>query len=211
MKIYTRTGDEGETGLFGGPRVAKDDDRIEAYGTVDELNSVIGLARAVLAEARTSARFNSQQTGEGARNGAISPEEALSELDSWLNRLQNELFELGADLATPMDAKTSVHRIAPDAIDRLEDEIDALEATLDPLKSFILPGGSTVAAHLHIARTVCRRAERRVISLDASKEINKSCIVYLNRLSDALFVAGRWINNALDKDDQPWHPSQDNA
>jgi len=209
MKIYTRTGDAGETGLFGGPRVPKDHDRIEAYGTVDELNSIIGLARAVLAEARTSARFNSQQTGEAARDQTLSPAEALNELDDWLRRIQNELFDLGADLATPVEAKATISRMSAEAVTRLEEEIDDLEAALNPLKTFILPGGSTVASHLHVARAVCRRAERRTISLAATESINNTCTVYLNRLSDALFVAGRWINAALDHPDHPWSAGND--
>ncbi len=205
MKIYTRTGDKGTTGLFGGPRVSKDNARIEAYGTVDELNSTIGLVRSTLS-VRTALEYGAQHTGEGAPTpggGAIGAEEKL---DVWLERLQHELFDLGADLATPLSAKVQVFRVVAESVDRLESDIDTFEEALDPLKAFILPGGSAPAAHLHAARTICRRAERRVITLAGEEEINQTCIVYLNRLSDAFFSAARWINRALGHADFLWMP-----
>ena len=205
MKIYTRTGDKGTTGLYGGPRVSKDNKRIEAYGTVDELNSTIGLVRAALSSpSRTE--YGAQHTGEGAPtpDGGATPAEA--ELDAWLERLQHELFDLGADLATPLSAKVKISRVVTESVDRLENDIDSFEEVLDPLKAFILPGGSAPAAHLHAARTVCRRAERRVIKLAGEEEINQTCVVYLNRLSDALFSAARWINRALGHADYLWMP-----
>lgn len=169
MKIYTKTGDAGDTGLFGGPRVRKDDVRIEAYGTVDELNAVLGLARA----------------------------EPLSEpLGQTLVRVQSELFSVGAELATPDPFKHGTALIGEPHVTRLEQEIDQLEAGLAPLRRFILPAGSRGAAALHLARGVCRRAERRVITL-AAGEANLQdgrLVRYLNRLGDYLFVAARYAN-----------------
>jgi cob(I)alamin adenosyltransferase len=173
MKIYTRTGDAGQTSLFGGARVGKDDARIEAYGTVDELNSFLGLARAVWP------------------NGPIDEELAY---------VQNDLFDIGAQLAAPgsdrfpgADAKR---------IEALEQRIDSMERELEPLKNFILPGGSPAAAHLHVARTVCRRAERRVVALQ--DDAAGTSIVYLNRLSDFLFVAARYANTKQGVADVLW-------
>lgn len=203
MKIYTRTGDDGLTGLFGGPRVSKDDLRIEAYGTTDELNSVLGTARAALAAYRPNPFDEPERTQEAA-SGATDTRNWVGDLDAWLQRIQNELFDLGADLATPKDSKATVHRIAQDWIDAMESDIDRFDEDLEPLKAFILPGGSDVAAHLHTARTVCRRAERRVISLAKRDEINMTCAVYLNRLSDALFVAARLANHRLGIQDHSW-------
>ncbi len=169
-RIYTRTGDDGTTGLASGDRRAKDDARIAAYGTVDEANSVIGLARL--------------HTGGDA-------------LDAMLARIQNDLFDVGADLATPGDdfaADSTSLRATPAQVDRLEAEIDAMNAALAPLTSFILPGGTAAAAHLHLARTVVRRAERLAVTASRAEPINPSAIRYLNRLSDHLFVAGRVAN-----------------
>ena len=170
MKIYTRTGDKGSTGLFGGDRVSKDHARIEAYGTVDEANSMIGVARAAF------------------------PATGWEKADTILHRVQSELFVLGADLATPSDAKIQVPRIDAAHIDALEKNIDLLESELSPLKSFVLPGGATAAAAMHVARTVCRRAERRAVTLQEIDAINRNAVVYLNRLSDLLFVMARWLN-----------------
>jgi len=205
MKIYTRTGDKGTTGLYGGPRVSKDNTRIEAYGTVDELNAILGLVRATLSSP-SRLEYGDQHTGEGAptRGGGAIPAE--EKLDAWLERLQHELFDLGADLATPLSAKVKISRVIADSVDSLESDIDSFEEVLDPLKAFILPGGSAAAAHLHAARTVCRRAERRVITLSGEEEINQTCVVYLNRLSDALFSSARWINRALGHADYLWMP-----
>lgn len=201
MKIYTRTGDEGLTGLFGGPRVSKDDLRIEAYGTTDELNSVLGVARAALSIHRPGAFDEPERTGEAA---STRPGAWVGEMDRWLERIQHELFNLGADLATPLDSKAQVKRLAQPRIDAMEQDIDRFETDLGPLTAFILPGGSEVAAHLHVARTVCRRAERRVVALSRRDDINALCTVYLNRLSDALFVAARLANHRLGIADHTW-------
>jgi len=184
MKIYTRTGDQGTTALFGGNRVAKDHPRIDAYGTVDEANSFLGLARAAL------------QNQPGA-----------DRLEPVLVRLQEELFVLGADLATPAAARAVVPRIHPDHIARMEQDIDTFEADLPPLKHFILPGGTPAAGLLHVARAVCRRAERlAVTATHAEGDINAHAAVYLNRLSDLLFVLARWTNRQAGIDEAAWKP-----
>ena len=171
MRIYTRTGDKGTTALFGAGRVPKHDLRIEAFGTVDETNSVVGVARAHM-------------------RGV----DALQPLDEALHLVQERLFDLGADLATPLDAKATVNRISEDDAAHLEQLIDRFEEGLPPLKHFILPGGSPAAASLHQARTVCRRAERLVSRLRESDRLNDQTLIFLNRLSDYLFVAARWTN-----------------
>jgi cob(I)alamin adenosyltransferase len=175
MKIYTRTGDQGQTSLFGGTRVAKHDPRIEAYGTVDELSSCLGLARAVSLPATTEAT---------------------------LAGVQRDLFEIGAHLASPGTSRFP--GVETSRIEALEQSIDAMEQELTPLTSFILPGGSQGAAHLHVARTVCRRAERCVVALDDHSEPTLSTIAYLNRLSDYLFVAARFANLKAGIEDVPW-------
>ncbi len=178
MKIYTKTGDNGETALFGGGRVSKDQIRIEAYGTVDELNALIGTARA----------FNEND-----------------EIDSLLGEVQDTLFVLGADLATPTGIpNVSVKRISAADAAALENHIDELEERLEPLRSFVLPGGSKSAALLHQARTVCRRAERRVVTLRKSEKISEDTLVYLNRLSDYLFMLARYANKAGNVPEIPW-------
>lgn len=169
-RIYTRTGDDGCTGLVDGSRVAKDDPRMVAIGDVDELNSAIGLAVAALA---------------GSDHAAL------------LMSVQNDLFDLGADLATPGEdfaPSDMVLRIVPAQVDRLERAIDALNEPLPPLKSFILPGGREAAARVHLARAICRRAERSAVTAAASMAVNPAAIIYLNRLSDVLFVLARAIN-----------------
>lgn len=171
MKIYTRTGDKGETALFGAGRVPKHHPRIDAYGTVDEANCFVGLARA-----------------------AMAGDDRLAAADALLERLQNELFVLGADLATPLDVKAQVQRVADEDAGWLEEEIDRMQQDLEPLRNFILPGGSIAGAQLHLARTVCRRAERRATELATEADINTNVVIYLNRLSDFLFVAARWVN-----------------
>ncbi|ACL23172.1 cob(I)yrinic acid a,c-diamide adenosyltransferase [Chloroflexus aggregans] len=176
MKIYTRTGDTGETGLFGGPRVRKDVLRVEAYGTADECNSAIGVAR------------------------AAGPDPML---DAVLAEVQNQLFVVGADLASPNDSPY-IPRVSATMTAFLEEQIDAMETELAPLQQFILPGGTTVAAYLHLARTICRRAERVVVSLAAEEAINPELLPYLNRLSDFLFVAARIANARAGVDDVPW-------
>jgi len=178
MKIYTRTGDRGDTSLYGGQRVPKDALRIEAYGTIDELNSVLGTVRAV-------------NTDE--------------EIDSILTQVQHRLFELGADLATPRSvSKKRIKRFEPEDAKPLEKIIDALGEHLRPLRSFILPGGSPVAARLHFARTVCRRAERTVVRLSRNEEIGEGITVYLNRLSDMLFVLARYANHVAKVPETKW-------
>lgn len=185
-KIYTRTGDKGTTMLGNGERRVKHDLRVEAYGTVDEVNSVVGLARLETTE--------------------------LSELDVMLSAIQNDLFDLGADLSTPDTGEELPYeplRIIDSQVTRLETEIDKLNANLEPLKSFILPGGSRASGYLHMARTVSRRAERLVTALatDEAEPVSPQCIQYLNRLSDFFFVAARWTNNQGD-DDILWVPGK---
>jgi cob(I)alamin adenosyltransferase len=179
MKIYTKTGDRGDTGLFGGPRVGKDSPRIEAYGTVDELNSVLGVARS---------------------------EGVAAEVDGILAQIQNELFAVGAELATPKPEAHRVPTVGQDHIAALEAAIDGHEALLAPLDQFILPGGSKAAALLHLARTVCRRAERRLVALmrESEEPINDNLLVYLNRLGDLLFVLARATNQSAGAADVPW-------
>lgn len=178
MRIYTKTGDRGKTTLFGGRRVPKDALRIEAYGTVDELNSALGAAR------------------------AWKPQK---ELDVILGQIQSELFVLGADLATPEKKPSNrIQRIRQEHVVTLEHFIDKVEALLTPLKYFVIPGGSQVAAQLHLARTICRRAERLVVKLSRKEKIGSSCIVYLNRLSDLLFVLARYANQLDGVEETAW-------
>ncbi len=173
-RVYTRTGDDGETALVGGKRVAKDATRIEAYGTVDELSSILGLARV----------FNSEGSASGAQ----------TRIDDILKRLQNELFDLGSELATPLDAVyQGMFRVGESDVRALEEMMDACQLDLAPLNSFILPGGGRVGAFLHQARTVCRRAERIVLQLAREEAIGPWPLRYLNRLSDLLFVLSRWV------------------
>ncbi len=177
-RIYTRGGDKGKTSLGRGERVAKHDLRVEAYGTVDEANAVVGLARTAIAGSKKNAR--------------------LAAADAMLARIQNDLFDLGADLCT-MEGKsrkgTTALRIVPSQVERLEHEIDGMNGELKPLTSFILPGGGEAAALLHLARTVARRAERRMTALAARQPVNAEAIKYINRLSDHLFVLSRRLND----------------
>ncbi len=185
-KVYTRTGDRGMTRLVGGQQVPKDDLRIETYGTSDELNAIVGLVRAELARSE-------------------APQAGRDQLDAWLEAVQNDLFNLGSDLATEAADRWEGMRLVNDAdVKRLEDEIDAMNEILPPLKEFILPGGGPVSAFLHQARTVCRRAERITITLSGRDEINQCTIRYLNRLSDWLFVAGRWVAKAMGEPEFLW-------
>lgn len=193
MKIYTRTGDSGTTGLFGGPRVAKDDTRIEAYGTVDELNATLGQVRSAL-------QNSSGETTES--------KDGLSALDAKMVQVQHELFSIGAELASPHPDQFHLRVIGQPQILRLENWIDDAEQLLPPLKQFILPGGSILASNVHLSRAVCRRAERRVISLadavQTETPISDLVIIYLNRLSDWLFVVSRLVNHFLNVPDQIW-------
>ena len=183
-KVYTKGGDTGQTSLIGGERVSKADPRIEAYGNLDELNAVMGLVRTSLEGSATAAHF-----------GPI------------VHRIQNELFNLGAELACgDADTRARLPRIEARHVDGLEHDIDALNDSLPPLRSFVLPGGGWVSSYLHLARTVCRRAERLVVALAATADVGDHAVIYLNRLSDALFVFGRW---AVMTDGQPeplWDP-----
>jgi len=181
MKIYTKTGDTGETGLFGGPRLRKDHPRIEAYGTVDELNAQLGVVRAA---------------------------EPSAEVETILARVQNELFDLGAELATPASSQAKVPTITPRHIQALESDVDRLEANLAPLTQFILPGGTRTSAELHVARTVCRRAERRVVTLAAAEPVSGESLIYLNRLGDLLFVMARHANHTAGVDDIAWEKAK---
>lgn len=195
-RIYTRTGDDGSTGLVGGQRVAKTDLRIEAYGTVDELSSVIGLARAALADAQ---RIRPVQDLARANETART-------LDAWLAWTQDTLFNLGSDLATlPKDRWEGMPLVTDDDARALERAIDTAQADLPALDTFIHPGGSYAGAFLHQARTVARRAERRLLELRAREPIAPETIRYVNRLSDALFVWSRWINHALAQPEHHWN------
>ena len=179
MKIYTKTGDDGTTGLFGGDRVSKDNARIEAYGTVDELNSNIGYLRSTIHTA---------------------------EFDAFLEFVQTKLFTIGSQLATPDPSKLSVKPISDEDVNRVEAEIDAANAMVEPLQTFILPGGGQSSAFCQIVRTVCRRAERRVVSFAQQSEVAYEIMHFLNRLSDYFFVLARVLNKLEGKADIPWIP-----
>src|SRR6266849_6028000 len=185
-RIYTRTGDKGDTGLVGGRRVAKDSPRIEAYGTVDELNSVIGLARV----------FNTERLKKG---------KASRWLDGVFRQIQNELFDLGSELATPDDAAyQGMHRVGEAEVKALEALMDQCQKDLAPLKSFVLPGGGRVGGFLHQARTVCRGAERRILALSRVESLGDGPFKYVNRLSDLLFVLSRWTAKHLGETEYLW-------
>jgi cob(I)alamin adenosyltransferase len=188
-KIYTRTGDAGDTALGDGTRRSKADLRVEAYGTVDETNAAIGVVRL----------------------HCVVP--ALARLEAMLSRIQNDLFDVGADLCVPekdSGSSATALRVIAAQHQRLESEIDALNADLAPLRSFVLPAGTTAAAHLHVARTVCRRAERIIVALMAEKDerVNPAALIYMNRLSDFLFVASRHANQVDGNGDVLWIPGQ---
>jgi cob(I)alamin adenosyltransferase len=188
-RIYTRTGDAGQTGLAGGQRVPKDDLRIDCYGTVDELNAFLGLAR-------TTAEELSARAGE------------LVSFSAMLKRVQHELFNLGSILATlPQDVHPKQPRIARAEIEQLEREIDRANEELQPLRSFVLPGGTRLDAELHVCRTVCRRAERLLVRLAREQDVPAESLQYLNRLSDAFFVWSRWVNQALGAAETLWEPN----
>jgi len=183
-RIYTKTGDKGETHLVGGQRVAKDSPRIECYGTVDELNAFVGMA-------------------------CVSAEESLPEMAAILRRVQHELFNLGSILATrPQDVHPKQARITAAEIEQLEKEIDRMNADLEPLRSFVLPGGSRLNTELHACRTICRRAERLAVSLAREEETPGEAVQYLNRLSDAFFVWSRWANHKLGLPEVLWEPNK---
>ncbi len=177
MKIYTKTGDNGSTGLFGGKRISKDDSRIEAYGTVDELNSFIGLLNAGF--------------GEATQN-------------YFLTEVQKRLFTIGSNLASDPDKKLITPDIHDEDIHLLENAMDTMDQLLEPLRNFILPGGDTVVAYAHVCRTICRRAERRVITLDRESPVDPKIITYLNRLSDYFFILSRYIAHTKDIPEIHW-------
>lgn len=186
-RIYTKTGDKGETALGTGDRVSKADQRIRAYGTVDETNAVLGVTRL--------------HTGEAS----------LAKLDAMLGRIQNDLFDVGADLCVPDTGEPLGYeplRVISSQVDRIEAEIDTLNADLAPLRSFVLPGGHAAAAHLHVCRTVSRRAEREMVALkDAGGQVGEPALLYMNRLSDFFFVASRYVN-AQGSGDILWVPGK---
>lgn len=185
-RVYTRTGDDGMTALVGGKRVPKDAARIDAYGTVDELNAVVGLVRA----------WNEE--GKGQR-------ELHLKLDAMLQEIQQELFDLGSELATPEDfTYEGMHRMGEDEVARVERVIDECQEELEPLKSFILPGGGRISAQLHQCRTVCRRAEREILRLSRTEAIGDWPLRYVNRLSDLFFVLGRWVGRNLGETEYLW-------
>lgn len=188
MKLYTRTGDDGTTGLFGNQRVSKDHPRVEAYGTIDELNAALGFAAA-------------QCDPESPFESAV--------LDI-LAQLQSRLFDIGADVATPEGDKheSKIIRITDEMVEEAERWIDEIDAGNNPMKSFIMPGGSELAARLHLARTVCRRAERTMIALNHSEPVSRGAIVYVNRVSDLLFAMARRANREAGVDDVPWVPAK---
>lgn len=181
MKIYTKKGDAGETSLFGGTKTKKSNVRIRAYGTVDELNSTIGMVLS----------YSLSKTG-----------------NTILAQVQNDLFVVGATLATPDPKKSRINQVGQSEISSLEKWIDKLETDLSPLKSFILPGGAGAGATLHFARTVCRRAERETVELADKEEIPADAIIYLNRLSDLLFVLARYENKQQGEKETPWIPER---
>lgn len=186
-RVYTRTGDKGETALVGGRRVPKDSPRIEAYGSIDELNSIIGLARA----------FNDEKKSRNAK--------ARRFLDEVLAKIQDELFDLGSELATPPDAEyTGMFHIGDAEVKRLEATMDRCQKELAPLKSFVLPGGGKVGAFLHQSRTVCRRAERDLLRLSRAEPVSEWAIKYVNRLSDLFFVLSRWAAKQAGEAEALW-------
>lgn len=185
-RVYTRTGDRGDTALVGGKRVPKDSPRIEAYGTIDELNAIVGLART----------FNEERLAEGEHHRW---------LDEVFKRIQNQLFDLGSELATPPDATyEGMFRVGEAEVQELERLMDRCQGELEPLKSFTLPGGGRINAFLHQARTVCRRAERQVLKLSRAEPIGEWPLRYVNRLSDAFFVLGRWVAKHMGEKEYLW-------
>ncbi|MGY3803114.1 cob(I)yrinic acid a,c-diamide adenosyltransferase [Pigmentibacter ruber] len=184
VKVYTKTGDKGTTGLADGSRVPKDDLRIECYGTIDELNSILGICRQNLEE---------------------MPKKEKTILDSWIYSIQNDLFNLGADLATPLSSRWK-NMIVLNEVDtsQLEKMIDYCQNILEPLQEFVLPGGTNLNSYFHLARTVCRRAERLIVSFSMEKEINPNILPYINRLSDLFFVLSRWVQKLAKSNEVTW-------
>lgn len=191
MKIYTKTGDAGETGLFGGARVPKDDPRVEAYGDVDELNSVLGVVRA-------AGTLDAPNTRDALETVGAGP------FDEQLASIQSRLFDVGAELANGKGKDLGIPLVDEEDVVALERAIDRAEEELTPLRTFVLPGGSRLAAELHVARTVCRRAERRAVTLSHTSEVRPEVLRYLNRLSDLLFTLARLANHRAEIADVPW-------
>ena len=186
MKIYTKTGDNGQTGLFGGQRVSKSSLRIASYGHIDELNSLLSVCRAL------------NESDSKNKNDF---------LEKILHELQQDLFVVGADMATPLDtsnASIKIERISDKYVTKLEKWIDEIDLKLSALKNFILPGGTILASHLHLARCVCRRAERAIVALQSKEPINTIVVIYVNRLSDLLFMMGRHTNTIAGKSEEIW-------
>ena len=185
-RVYTRTGDKGTTALVGGKRVPKDSPRIATYGTIDELNSILGLARV----------FNEERLAEGEKHRW---------LDEVFRRLQNQLFDLGSELATPPDADyEGMFRVGDAEVKELETLMDRCQKDLEPLKSFVLPGGGRISGFLHQCRTVCRRAEREILALSRVEPIGEAPLRYVNRLSDVFFVLSRWVSRHLGEKEYLW-------
>lgn len=185
-RVYTRTGDDGSTGLVGGARVAKDSQRVESYGAIDELNAVVGLARV----------YNEERLSAGP---------AHARLDEILHRIQQELFDLGSELATPNGSTyDGMKRIGKADVDAVEALIDECQEKLEPLKSFVLPGGGRIGAQLHQCRTVCRRAEREICRLSRTETVNEWLLKYVNRLSDLFFVLARWVAKNTGEKEYLW-------
>ena len=185
-KVYTKTGDSGQTSLVGGERISKDHIRVEAYGTVDELNSFIGMVRSC--------------------NAKLSASERRDKLELILNTIQQRLFDLGSILATAESGATYSKEFSVTNVTWLEEVIDAMNEELEPLASFVLPGGSPLNASLHLSRTVCRRAERVIMTLSREEKVPAPVMAFLNRLSDALFVFSRWVVSTMDEEEYLWKP-----
>ncbi|MBI2989511.1 MAG: cob(I)yrinic acid a,c-diamide adenosyltransferase [Deltaproteobacteria bacterium] len=194
-RVYTRTGDDGATALVGGRRVPKDSPRIEACGTIDELNAIVGLARA----------FNEERLKKGSTLRLTSKGRAHRFLDETLRKIQDELFDLGSELATPADfSHRGMYRVGEREVKRIEGLIDACQKELGPLNSFVLPGGGKIGGFLHQCRTVCRRAERETLRLSRVEEIGEWPLKYVNRLSDLFFVLARWAGKRAGEKEYLW-------
>jgi len=205
MKIYTKTGDSGTTSLFGGKRLSKNDARVEAYGTVDELNSLIGIVLASLRHSRLDREsLRTESSGRTSDPHLRGDDKVKSAVSNKLVRIQKELFVLGGDLASPNDLKIKIPRIKRPFITRLEQEIDSWVKNLPKLRNFILPDGSKVGSQLHLARSVARRAERSIAALSSKEKINQNAQIYINRLSDWLFVLARYVNKLENQKENIW-------
>ncbi|MEK6600625.1 MAG: cob(I)yrinic acid a,c-diamide adenosyltransferase [Candidatus Binatota bacterium] len=204
-RVYTRTGDKGETALVGGKRVAKDSLRIEAYGTIDELNSIVGLARVFNEERLKKGSTLRPRLEEDSARRLTSKGKAHRFLDEILRKIQDELLDLGSELATPPDfSYEGMYHVGEKEVERIEELIDECQKDLGPLKSFVLPGGGRIGGHLHQCRTVCRRAEREIFRLSRAEEIGEWPLKYVNRLSDLFFVLSRWVGRHTGEKEYLW-------